>query len=147
MSAAVVSIFSCGAFFLFGLITGVIKYQQIVASPRGRAHIYIDTCHRASLMYAFACLIVYEFVLISELADWLELMAVILLVGYFATAVISYFIHGIRQDTRNQLHLNEGESPTLIHKAIPWYMWSLIAAEIGGFLILFYGVIIALMPT
>jgi uncharacterized protein with PQ loop repeat len=64
--------------------------------------------------------------------------------GIFSTAVISYFIHGIKQDTRNQLHLSEGEKPTLIHKSIPIYMWTLIAAEIGGFLILFYGVILAL---
>ncbi len=145
MSAAVISILSAGVFFLFGLITGVIKYQQIVASPKGRAHIYIDVCHRASLMYAFACVLIYQFVLISELADWLEVLAVILLVGYFATAVISYFIHGIKQDTRNQLHLSDGEKPTFVHKSIPVYMWTLIAAEIGGFLILFYGVVIALV--
>ena len=92
-------------------------------------------------MYAFACVLIYQFVLISELADWLELLAVVLLVGYFATAVISYFIHGIKQDTRNQLHLSEGEKPTFIHKSIPVYMRTLIAAEIGGFLILFYGVV------
>jgi len=145
MSAATISILSTGAFFLFGLITGVIKYQQMVASPRGRAHIYMDICHRASLMYAFACLLIYQFVLISELADWLELTAVVLLVGYFATAVISYFVHGIKQDTKNQLHLTEGETAGFVHRAIPWYMWSLIAAEIGGFLILFYGVAVALL--
>jgi len=145
MSAAVISILSAGVFFLFGLITGVIKYQQVVASPQGRAHIYIDVCHRASLMYAFACLLIYQFVLISELADWLELTAVVMLVFYFATAVISYFIHGIKQDTRNQLHLPEGQKATFVHKTIPLYMWSLIAAEIGGFLILFYGAAVALI--
>ena len=142
MSAAALAILATGAFFLFGLITGVIKYQQIVASPKGRAHIYIDTCHRASLMYAFACLVIYQFVLISQLADWLELLAVVLLVVYFATAVISYFVHGIRQDTNNQLKLPEPEQQTSVHKMIPLYMWTLIAAEIGGFLILFWGVIL-----
>ena len=143
MSAAVVSIVSAGAFFLFGLITGVIKYQQIMASPKGRAHIYIDTCHRASLMYAFACVLIYQFVLISELTSWLELLAVGLLVGYFATAVISYFVHGVRRDTKNQLNLPDRKDQTHVQRMIPWYMWSLIAAEIGGFLILFYGVILA----
>ncbi len=147
MSAAVFAILSSGVFFIFGLLTGVIKYHQIVNSPRGRAHIYIDICHRASLMYAFACLLIYQFVLISELSECLELLAVALLVGYFTTAVVSYFVHGIKRDTRNQLHLNEEESPTVIHKAIPWYMWSLITAEISGFLILFYGALVALIPS
>jgi hypothetical protein len=64
--------------------------------------------------------------------------------GIFSTAVISYFIHDIKQDPRNQLHLSEGEEPTFIHKSIPVYMWTLIAAEIGGFLVLFYGVLVAL---
>jgi len=145
MSAAAVSIISAGAFFLFGLLTGVIKYQQIMVSPQGRAHIYMDTCHRASLMYAFACVLIYQFVLISQLPDWLEMLSVILLVGYFATAVISYFVHGIKQDTRNQLRLADGEKAGFIHKSIPIYMWTLIAAEIGGFLVLFYGVIIELV--
>ena len=144
MSAAVISILAAGAFFLFGLITGVIKYQQIMASPQGRAHIYMDTCHRASLMYAFACLLIYQFVLISQLPDWLEMVSVVLLVGYFATAVISYFVHGIKQDTRNQLQLPEKDQQTPVQRMIPLYMWTLIAAEIGGFLVLFYGVIIEL---
>ena len=145
MSAAVVSILSAGVFFLFGLITGVIKYQQIVSSPKGRAHIYIDVCHRASLMYAFACVLIYQFVLISELNDWLELLAVVLLVGYFATAIISYFVHGIKRDTKNQLNLPDRDQQTPVQKMIPWYMWSLITAEIGGFIILFWGVVAALV--
>jgi hypothetical protein len=96
-------------------------------------------------MYAFACLLIYQFVLISQLPDWLEMVSVVLLVGYFATAVISYFVHGIKQDTRNQLQLPEKDQQTPTQRMIPLYMWTLIAAEIGGFLVLFYGVIIELV--
>ena len=102
MLAYSVAIIASGLFFLSGLLTGVMKYQQIMASPKGEAHIYIDICHRASLMYAFACVLIYQFVLISQLPEWLELTAVLLLVVYFATAIISYFVHGVLKDTDNQ---------------------------------------------
>ena len=45
-------------------------------------------------------------------------------------------IHGWRKDTDNQMR----KPSASLHQA----MWSLIAAEIGGFLILFYGVLTAL---
>lgn len=146
MISSSIAIISSGLFFLAGLLTGVMKFQQIMASPNGRAHIYIDICHRASLMYAFACVLIYQFVLISQLPEWLELTAVLLLVVYFATAVVSYFVHGVLRDTNNQLksphHVgNTKLSPGLI----PLYMWTLIAGEIGGFLILFYGVVLAIL--
>ena len=51
-------------------------------------------------------------------------------------------LHGIRQDTNNQLKLPDPEQQTSVHKIIPVYMWTLIVAEIGGFAILFWGVII-----
>ncbi|MDF1762315.1 MAG: hypothetical protein P1U57_02800 [Oleibacter sp.] len=144
MNAALsLSIISAGLFFLNGLITGVIKYRQIMASPKGEAHVYIDICHRTSLMYAFACVLIYQFVLISQLPDWLELTAVILLVVYFAAAVVSYFIHGVLQDTDNQLKQPHKMGNTHISSTLmSLFMWSLIVGEIGGFLILFYGVAI-----
>jgi uncharacterized membrane protein YcfT len=146
MLASSVAIIASGAFFLFGLLTGVMKYQQIMASPKGEAHIYVDICHRASLMYAFACVLIYQFVEISQLSNELELTAVLLLVVYFATAIISYFVHGILRDTDNQLKAPHHVGNTkLAPGLIPLYMWTLIAGEIGGFLILFYGVLMTLI--
>lgn len=146
MLASSVAIIASGLFFLSGLLTGVMKYQQIMASPKGEAHVYIDICHRASLMYAFACVLIYQFVVISQLPEWLELTAVLLLVVYFATAVVSYFVHGVLRDTENQLKPPHHVGNTkLAPGLISIYMWTLIAGEVGGFLILFYGVINALI--
>ena len=146
MLASSVAIVSSGVFFLFGLLTGVMKYQQIMASPKGEAHVYVDICHRASLMYAFACVLIYQFVEISQLSNGLELAAVLLLVVYFATAIISYFVHGVLKDTDNQLKPPHHVGNTkLAPGLIPLYMWTLILGEIGGFLILFYGVIMTLI--
>lgn len=145
MLATSLAIISAGAFFLFGLVTGVFKYQQIMSSPKGRAHYYMDVCHRASLMYAFACLLLFVFADISQLSNAVEVTCILVLVIYFATAVASYFFHGLRQDTNNQLRLPPKNERTHGQKALPLYMWTLIGAEIGGFCVLFYGVIKALI--
>jgi len=76
----------------------------------------------------------------------LELIAMALVLFYFATAIATYFIHGLLQDTENQL-----KAPFVMGKRelsagfISIQMWMLIAAEIGGVLVLFYGVLAALL--
>ena len=137
MTAYNLAVIASGAFFLNALLTGVWKYRQMATSETGQAHIYVDTTHRASLMYAFACMLIAMFVNISQLSASLELLAVIMLVAYFTIAVITYMLHGIKQDTENQVH----NAPGSVHV----FMWTLIAAEIGGFLILFYGALAALL--
>lgn len=142
-SVAKLTIISAGVFFLTGLLTGVIKYRQIAASENATAHPYIDICHRASLLYAFACILLLKFVEISRLPVALELAAVCALVVYFGAAVLTYLVHGLLRDTDNQL-----ERPfRLGHRSVPpssmsAFMWTLIVAEIGGFLVLFYGVLL-----
>ncbi len=139
------AIVSAGVFFLTGLLSGVWKYQQIHQSESGQAHIYVDIAHRASLLYAFAAILLAKFAEISRLSDTLELIAMTALVFYFATAILTYLAHGFFQDTENQL-----KPPYKIGNlklsggGIRWYMWTLIAGEVGGFLVLFYGVLDAL---
>ncbi len=136
MGAYQLAVLASGVFFLNALLTGVWKYREMAASPEGVAHVYVDIAHRASLLYAFACVLLAMFANISQLPGWLELLAMILLVTYFALAIVIYMVHGYRKDTDNQMR-----KPTRsMHQA----MWSLIVAEIGGFLILFYGVLTAL---
>ncbi len=72
-------------------------------SPIGQAHPYVDIVHRASLMYAFASLVVWKFAELSTLGDAVELWAVIALVGYFGIAIATYFVHALLKDTDNQL--------------------------------------------
>jgi len=141
-----VTLVSAGLFFLTGLCTGVLKYRQIVHSENARAHPYIDVCHRASLLYAFAAILLLKFVEISKLSTTIELIAVCAMLIYFGSAILTYLVHGLLQDTENQMKppFRVG-SIELPRGAVPLHMWTLIIAEIGGFLVLFYGVLIEIL--
>lgn len=145
-TAQSVAIVCAGLFFLTGLMTGIWKYKQIMASAEGQAHPYVDICHRASLMYAFAAILLAKFVEVSQLPGMVELIAVSAVLVYFASAIITYFIHGLLQDTDNQLkppfHVGKMK---ISSSAIALHMWMLIVAEVAGFLVLFYGVVIAVL--
>jgi hypothetical protein len=129
-----------GVYFLTGLLTGIWKYRGIMSSPAGQAHPYVDIVHRAALMYAFASLVVWKFAELSTLGGTVELWAVIALEGYFGIAIGTYLVHAVLKDTDNQLRapfrLGTAAIPRPMIEAL---MWSLIAAEVGGFLVLFYG--------
>lgn len=137
MDAYSLALIASATFFLVGLILGVWKYRAMATSETGLAHPYIDTAHRAALMYAFATVMIAVFVQVSQLAGEWELLAVGLLVSYFAIAIATYVIHGLRKDTDNQVHN--------MSVAAAVFMWSLVVAEIGGFLIIFYGLVTALL--
>ncbi len=136
ITAYQVAIVSAGVFFLNGLLTGVWKYLQIEASENAQAHPYVDIAHRTSLLYSFAAILIAVFVEISQLSATVELFATLALVVYFGLAIMTYMIQGYLGQTDNQLR--EITATTRI------FMWSLVAAEIGGFLVLFYGVLLAL---
>jgi hypothetical protein len=129
MAASTLALWSCGLFFLTGLLTGVWKYVQIRGSDKARAHYYVDVAHRASLMYAFACLVLERFASLSVWPEWVNVLA-----------VGSYILHGALKDTRNQLQkphaFGSGFLPAGLMTA---FMWALVAGEIGGFLVLFAG--------
>jgi hypothetical protein len=134
-----------GIFFLIGLLSGIWKYIQIHNNENGKAHIYVDICHRASLLYAFASILLAKFAEISKLSNILELFAMALVLFYFSTAIVSYIIHGLLKDTNNQLKPPYQMGKLRLSAAgISFYMWGLIVGEISGFLILFYGVLVSL---
>jgi hypothetical protein len=66
----------------------------------------------------------------------LELLATVMLIAYFFFAISSYIYQGFLGKTGNQLRT--------ITAVTKWFMWSLIVAEIGGFLIIFCGVLMAI---
>lgn len=143
-TAESLAVVSAGVFFLTGLITGVWKYKQIMESENSQAHPYVDICHRSSLLYAFAAILLAKFVEISQLPGTVELVAVSVVLIYFASAIFTYFIHGFLQDTDNQLKPPFHVGKVKISSShISIYMWMLIVAEVGGFLVLFYGVLVA----
>jgi hypothetical protein len=136
ITAYQLAIVGAGLFFLNALLTGVWKYLEMARSESGQAHPYVDIAHRASLMYSFAAILLSVFIQISQLSAAIEFFATLSLIAYFALAILSYMAQGFIKRTDNQIRHS---SP-----AVSWFMWSLIAAEIGGFVVLFYGVLVAL---
>lgn len=141
-AAEAVAIVAAGIFFLNGLLTGVWKYLQMRRSPEAQAHPYVDIAHRSSLMYSFAALLLAYFAGLADLPATLLLWSVLLPLLFFAGAIITYMVHGALQDTDNQLRrpsvLGRGTLPAWV---VPAAMWALVVAEIGGFVVLFYGVL------
>lgn len=137
MTAPTLALLCAASFFLSGLLTGVWKYWQMSSSADGLAHPYVDIAHRASLLYAFAATMLAYFTEVSQLPNTVELIATSLLVAYFALAILGYIGHAYRRDTDNQVRD--------IKTAGKVFLWSLVVAEIGGFLVIFYGLATALL--
>ncbi|CAA0081994.1 Uncharacterised protein [Halioglobus japonicus] len=136
------AIVSCGMFFLTGLLTGLWKYICIARSDTAQAPVYVDVCHRASLMYSFACLVLAKFVELSVWSAVVNFWATLAPIVFFAAAVFAYALHGYLRDTDNQLQKPHvlGHS-TIANAQMMVFMWMLAAAEIGGFVVLLAGAV------
>ena len=124
---------AAGLIFVGALLLGVWKYRQMAASPDGLAHPYVDTAHRAALLYSFATLLIATFVELSGWSTAVNLIAAFAVIAFFVGAIAGYVSHGIRRDTENQFR--EGEGPGGLHP----FMWALIVVEIAGFAVLLAG--------
>jgi len=122
---------AAAAMFLIALLLGVWKYRQMTVAADGLAHPYVDTAHRAALLYSFALLLVATFVELSGWSTAVNLVAAGAMAFYFYAAVAGYAVHGWRRDTDNQFR-----DPIVGTHA---FMIGLIAAEIGGWLVLIAG--------
>ncbi|HEY0972983.1 MAG TPA: hypothetical protein VGE57_00655 [Solimonas sp.] len=142
MTAELFCLLAAGVFFMSGLLTGVWKYTSMMASKEAQAPVYVDIAHRTSLMYAFSAILLREFVPYSPLGPTGTLWAVAVPILFFASAIAMYILHGILRDTDNQLRrphvLGRGTVPGAL---ITVYMVALIVGEIGGFAILFFGLL------
>lgn len=140
IGAVDLALLSCGGFFLAGLLTGLWKYRCIAASPDATAPIYVDICHRASLMYAFACLVLAAFAERSAWPESIDRLAVGGPVLFFAFAVLGYAVHGLLADTDNQLARPHRLGRRHVHPAaMSFFIYALAAFEISGFTVLFTG--------
>ncbi|HEX5379138.1 MAG TPA: hypothetical protein VFW47_11220 [Phenylobacterium sp.] len=140
MTAETLAQLSCGGFFLTGLITGIWKYRAMITNVDGQAPAYVDICHRAALMYAFACLVLAEFARLSVWAEAINLVAVAMPVVFFVAAVASYAVHGLLKDTDNQLRRPHQLGARHVHgRLVSVFIYMLAAGEIGGFLVLLAG--------
>jgi hypothetical protein len=134
-TAAAITLFAAGLIFLLALILGIWKYRQMAVNPDHLAHPYVDIAHRAALMYSFATLLVAVFVQLSAWPGWVNLTAAMVLVFFFVAAIAAYIQHGVRQDTTNQFAHPSGG----LHAG----MAALILGEVGGFLVLLSGFVVA----
>ncbi|MGW5450658.1 hypothetical protein [Nocardia sp. NPDC003979] len=127
-----VTLLVTGLIFLSALLLGIWKYRGIRID--GAAHIYVDIAHRAALMYSFAGLVLAVFTELSAWPTLVNLAADLVVLAFFAGAIASYVMHGLRRDTTDQF---AGE----ISGALKLSMYGLIVGEVGGFLVLFTGFI------
>lgn len=134
-TATSVTLLAAGLIFLLALVLGVWKYQQMATSSDHLAHPYVDTAHRAALLYAFATMLIAVFVELSAWPQWVDLSAAMVLVFFFVAAIFSYTVHGAARDTTNQF-----SQPSLgLHLG----MIALAIGEIGGFAVLLAGFVYA----
>ncbi|MEQ1437903.1 hypothetical protein AAG565_00940 [Fontimonas sp. SYSU GA230001] len=125
-----------GLFFAVGLFTGVWKWRHMLDSVTHLAPPYVDIAHRSALFYSFAGLLVWHFAGWSVWPGWLNLVAVALLIGFFATAIVTYIVLGIANRTDNQFKERRFTTTT--------GTWLLAAGEIVGFLLLLGGTLAGL---
>ena len=125
---------AAGVMFLLALALGVWKYRQMASSESHLAHPYVDTAHRAALLYSFATLLVASFVQFSGWSEVVDLLAAGVLYFFFVGAVAGYAYHGWRRDTDNQFR-----DPTPSAGVVHGYMAALIGGDIGAFLVLLAG--------
>jgi amino acid transporter len=123
-----------GLMFILALTLGIWKYRQMATPPDHLAHPYVDTAHRAALLYSFAILLVATFVELSGWSALVNLISAGVLVFFFLAAVLGYAYHGWRRDTDNQFR-DPGATAGVLHP----YMVALIVGEIGAFSVLLAG--------
>lgn len=133
---------AAGGFFFTGLLTGVWKYWHIARTPNAQAPVYVDIAHRASLLYSFAAMLLAQFAALSAFSTQVNLWAAAVPLALFAAAIAGYVAHGVLNDTDNQLRRpHKVGAMTLPKHALLIFMLLLIAGEIGGFAVLFAGML------
>ena len=132
MSLAVkICLAASGVYLLTGMLIGVIKYRKTMQSAGHRAPVYIDIAHRAAFMYSFAALVMARLLESSPYAERVQLGASGLVLLFLTLTIFGYLSHGLRDDTDNIFR--ERTFTTT------WYMYLLIAGEIGGFAVILWG--------
>ncbi len=131
--AVKIALLASGLFLLSGMLTGVWKYAKIMSSPEHRAPVYVDIAHRASFFYSFASLVIAKLTEFSPFLLNLQILIVGFPLAYFALTVIGYIKEGFLNRTENMF-----AERTFV---TTWFMYGLIAGEIGGLLLILGGFI------
>lgn len=129
--AVKLSLLFSGLFLLNGMITGVWKYSKIMSSPEHKAPVYVDIAHRASFFYSFASLVIAKLIEFSPFGKFWQITIVMFPLTYFFLTVIGYMKEGYLNRTENMF--SERNFVTT------WFMYGLIAGEIGGMILILGG--------
>lgn len=134
MTVAVkISLFCSGLFLLSGMLTGVWKYSWIMKSENRQAPVYVDIAHRASFFYSFAGLVIARLIEFSPFSEFWQTVIVAVPLSYFILTLIGYLREGVLNRTDNMFRQR--------NFITTWFMYGLIAGEIGGFALIFGGFI------
>src|SRR5918911_4876129 len=131
--AVKLSLGAAGLFLLTGMLLGIVKYRRTMTSATHRAPVYIDIAHRAAFLYSFAALVISRLLEYSPYSQTVQLVAALVPLAFFAITILGYTMTGLRDDTENLF--SERNFTTT------WYMYALIAGEIGGMSIILWGFI------
>ena len=134
-TSVLVTTTACGVFFLTALLLGVWKWRAMLRASDHLAPHYVDTAHRAALLYSFACLVLIHFAELSPFGEAVNVAAVSFPLVFFAVAIATYIQLGW-QDTTDNAFAQRNFSTTT-------GMVLLAVAEIGGFAVLLAGFVIA----
>ena len=131
--ATKIALLASGLFLLSGMLTGVWKYAKIMSSLEHKAPAYVDIAHRASFFYSFASLVIARLIEFSPFSQTWQTVIVAVPILYFVLTVIGYIREGFLNRTENMFA--ERSFVTT------WFMYGLIAGEIGGFILILGGFI------
>ena len=129
--AAKIALLASGLFLLSGMLTGVWKYAKIMSSIEHKAPAYVDIAHRASFFYSFASLVIAKLVEFSPFSQTWQTVIVAVPLSYFVLTVTGYIREGILNRTENMFAER--------NFVTTWFMYALIAGEIGGLLLILGG--------
>ena len=128
-----IAVLFAGMFLLNGMLTGIWKYAEIMRSAEHKAPAYVDIAHRTSFFYAFASLIIAKLMEFSPFENFWQIVIVAFPLGFFLLTVIGYMREG---------YFNRTENIFVARNFVTtWFMYGLIAGEIGGFAIILGGFI------
>lgn len=132
-TASRIALSASGIFFMTGLLTGLWKYLCMRQSQKAEAPYYVNTAHRAALMYAFAAQLLTVFAALSAFSDTVNTIAVIFPLLFFAIAIFHYINLGLTTDSNNSLRDSADRQKDYLILNI------LATSEIGGFSVLLVG--------
>jgi hypothetical protein len=122
-----------GLFLLAGMCIGILKYVFTMRSAEHSAPVYIDIAHRASLLYSFASLVMAKLIEFSPYSQNVQLIITGVPLIYFALTIVQYTKLGLLGQEQTQF--SERNFITT------WFMYSLVAGEIGGVSLILWGFI------